>query len=170
MITDSNFQPQRDRVIVKLPSGKQDNFSGPLSLKINFDSFFGQLVKRACIVWKKYFKRQKNYKKVQNEQKNLITSQKMFNKAQRITSIFWVHSKKLKILLVDEKTLKNDCQKLKTQPEVDGKGLCKIHTVAIYRKKVFMYRKLQTSPLCKFSYHPPHLNHLTKFLQPFISH
>lgn len=33
---------------------------------------------------KKYFKRQKNYKKVQNEQKNLITSQKMFNKAQRI--------------------------------------------------------------------------------------
>jgi len=25
-------------------------------------------------------------------------------------------------------------------------------------------------PLCKFSYHLPHLYHLTKFLQAFISH
>jgi len=45
-----NLQPSRDRVIAKLPSGKQDNFLGPLSLRINFNSFFGQIVKRACIV------------------------------------------------------------------------------------------------------------------------
>ena len=31
------------------------------------------------------------------------------------------------------------------------------------------YKQVQ-SPLCKFSYHPPRLNHLTKFLQAFISH